>query len=322
MRTESLTWRPLTRGDAQASADLLNAMDAVDGIGELYTAEDTLQELIDPGADLERASLAVFAGDVMVGFMKIRYKRFAEETHRVLLDGGVHPDHRRRGLGTTLVEAGVAAAKTLHDLHHPTLKLAIDVYRAEGIAGLAELLRGRGFTPARYFQRMERSLAAVPAAPTIPDGLRLEPWSAGTDEDFLAARNEAFRDVWGAPALPLDFWRNKFTNHTLRPEASFLVRDTATGTPAGMLVTNHWPADAEVTGVRDAHVMALGTVPACRGRGVATALIAHALRAAAEHGFERMSLNVDSAGPAGTSGIFARAGFTPKTRYVRWALEA
>ncbi|EMD23657.1 hypothetical protein [Amycolatopsis azurea] len=48
-----LTWRPLTREDAQTSADLLNAMETVDGIGENYTAEDTLQELIDPYADLQ-----------------------------------------------------------------------------------------------------------------------------------------------------------------------------------------------------------------------------------------------------------------------------
>ncbi|MGW4489805.1 GNAT family N-acetyltransferase [Amycolatopsis sp. NPDC004368] len=317
----SLTWRPRTREDAQASADLLNAMDTVDGIGELYTAEDTLQELMDPGADLERASLAAFAGDQLVGFVKIRYKRFAEETHRVLLDGGVHPDHRRRGLGTTLVEVGVAAAKTLHTLHHPTLKLAVDVYKAEGLAGLAELLGAQGFTPARYLQRLERPLADVPAEPVMPAGLRLEPWAADLDEDFLAARNEAYRDTWAAPALPLDFWRNKFTNHTLRPDASFLLRDTTTGTPVGMLITNHWEADVAATGVRDAHVTALGTVPAHRNRGVAGALLGHALRAAAAHGFERASLNVDPASPAGASGIFTRAGFAPKTRYVRWALE-
>ena len=37
----SLTWRSLTSGDAQASADLINANEAVDRVGEFYTAEDT-----------------------------------------------------------------------------------------------------------------------------------------------------------------------------------------------------------------------------------------------------------------------------------------
>ena len=45
---ETLTWRPLTPADAQAAADLLNAIGTVDKIGEYYTAEDIRQELVGP----------------------------------------------------------------------------------------------------------------------------------------------------------------------------------------------------------------------------------------------------------------------------------
>jgi mycothiol synthase len=107
----TLTWRPLTSEDAKASADLLNTMEIEDRIGENYEEEDTLQELVDPYADLERASLAAFAGDVMAGYMKATYKPSAEEIHRVVIDGGVHPDYRRQGVGTVLLEAGVAAQR-------------------------------------------------------------------------------------------------------------------------------------------------------------------------------------------------------------------
>ncbi|MEU4667588.1 GNAT family N-acetyltransferase [Amycolatopsis sp. NPDC023774] len=321
MDTTSLTWRPLARDDAQAAADLLNAMETVDRIGENYTAQDTLQELVDPYADLERASLAAFDGDVMVGYMKIRYKRFAQEVHRVFRDGGVHPDHRRRGIGGALVEAGVAAANTLHTLHHPALRLAIDVHKAGHIAGLAELLGPLGFAPVRYFQRMEHPLGAALPDPVIPGGLRIAPWSEDNDEDFRVTRNEAYADHWNPAPWPADNWKNKIANHTLRPEVSFLFRDAADGTAVGVLVANHWEADAAVTGVRDVHFMVVGTIPAYRHRGVAGALVGHALRAAAEHGFDRASVNVDSARPAGASGIFTNAGFTSKRPYVRWALE-
>lgn len=310
-----LTWRPLTREDAQAAADLLNAMESVDGIGEHYTAEDTLQELADPYADLERGSLAAFDGDVMIGFMKIRFKPAAQEVHRVFLDGGVHPGHRRRGIGTRLVEAGVAAAKVLHARHHPGLRLAVDVHRPGHIAGLAELMRSQGFAPVRYFRRMEHSLRNV-----SPVRARIEPWSAETDEDFRRVRNAAFEDHWGAVPMPPDMWRNKIVNQTFRPEVSFLFRD-ADGTPAGLLVTLSWDADTEATGIRDAHFMVVGTLPEHRKRGIAGALLAHALRAAAEQGYDRASLVVDSASPSGASGVFEKAGFVPKTRYIRWALE-
>ncbi|MFD7655408.1 GNAT family N-acetyltransferase [Actinosynnema sp. NPDC059797] len=320
--TASLTWRPLTAADAKASADLLNAIEAVDRIGENYTEEDTLQELVDPYADLERASLAAFDGDVMVGYVKVRDKPAANRVHRVFLDGGVHPDHRRRGVGAALVDAGVAAAKALHARLHPALDLAVDVHKAEHVAGVPELLRSRGFTSVRHFQRMEHPLGDAVPGVAVPDGLRVEPWSERDDEDFRAVRNEAYEDHWGAAPMPADSWRNKITNHTFRPEASFLVREVATGAPVGVLVTLHWEADVAATGVRDAHFMVIGTVPGHRRRGVAGALIGHALRAAADQGYDRASLSVDWASPSGASGVFAGAGFTPRMRYVRWALEA
>jgi ribosomal protein S18 acetylase RimI-like enzyme len=317
----TLIWRPLAVEDAKASADLLNAMEAVDGIGEHYTEEDTLQELVDPYADLERGSLAVFDGEVMAGFMKIRYKPSAEEVHRVLMDGGVHPDHRRRGLGAALVKAGVEAAKVLHALHHPGLKLVVDVHKAEHIGGVAELLRSQGFAPVRHYRFMERPLDEAPEEAAFPEGLRVEPWSEENDEDFRLVRNESFRDYWGAVPMPVDMWKNKITNQTFRPGTSFLLRDAANGSPASMLVTMSWDADTEATGVRDAHVMLLGTLPEYRKRGAAGALLGHALRAAAAQGYDRASLSVDSANPSAGFGLFERAGFTPTRRFVRWALE-
>ncbi|CCH29548.1 GNAT family N-acetyltransferase [Actinosynnema sp. NPDC047251] len=316
-----LTWRPLGREDAQASADLLNVMETVDRIGENYTAEDTLQELVDPYADLERASLAAFDGDVMVGYMKIRFKPSADEVHRVFLDGGVHPGYRRRGVGTTLVEAGVAAAKVVYALHHPTSKLVVDVHKCEHVAGVAELVRSQGFTPVRYFRRMERPLGAALGDATIPAGFRVEPWSEHNDEEFRLVRNESYEDYWGARPMPADSWQNKITNQTFRPDKSFLMRDAGSGVPVGVLVTTCWDADTETTGVRDAHFMVIGTRRDHRRRGVAGALVGHALRSAADHGYDRASVNVDSANPIGSFGIFEKAGFTAKARYVRWALE-
>jgi mycothiol synthase len=151
--------------------------------------------------------------------------------------------------------------------------------------------------------------------------LVVEPWSARNDEDFRLVRNESYVDYWGAGPMPVDSWRNKITNQTFRPELSFLLRDEATGAPAGMLVTMSWEADTAATGVRDAHFMLIGTLRDYRNRGVASALMGHALRVAAEQGYGRASLNVDSANPVGGFGIFEKAGFTPKMRYVRWALE-
>lgn len=317
----TVTWRPLTPADARAAAELLNAVEAVDRIGENYNEEDAYQELTDPHVDLARGSLAAFVGEAMVGYTAARYRPVAEGEHRVFVGGVVHPAHRRRGIGTRLLEAGVAAAKELHAVHHPTLRLVVETQAGEHVAGVAELYRSQGLRPVRYYRHMEHPLGDAIPAVTVPAGMRFEPWSDRTDGEFLSVRNEAFQDHWGSSPMTVDAWKSQITNHTFRPDASFLLRDEATGAPAGMLVTMYWEADTVATGVRDAHFMFIATLRQFRKRGVASALIAHTLRTVAEQGYGRASLGVDSANPTGAFGVYERAGFVPTIRFVRWARD-
>ncbi|XVU23826.1 GNAT family N-acetyltransferase [Actinoplanes sp. CA-054009] len=312
----TLTWRPLTSGDAKTSADLLNAMESVDQVGEFYDEQDTLQELIDPYTDLERGSLAAFDGDVMAGFMKTRYQATPDEVHRVVMDGGVAPAYRRQGLGTRLLAAGVAAARELHARHHPELGLAVDIHKPESMAGLPELLSGQGFQPVGFYQHLQHPLGDAITEPAIPAGLRLEPWSPANDEDFRLIRNEAFKHEKLLAPMTVDSWKSKITNQTFRPTVSFLLRDEATGAPAGMLVTMSWDADTAATGIRDARFMFIAAQEGYRRRGVASALIGHALRAAEAEGYDRAIVEADSA-----LELFEKAGFRPTLRFVSWSLE-
>ncbi|MBM2623327.1 GNAT family N-acetyltransferase [Actinoplanes sp. LDG1-06] len=316
-----ITWRPLARGDAKTSADLLNAMEAVDQIGEYYDEEDTLQELVDPYTDLQRGSLAAFDGDVMAGFMKTRYQPTGEDIQRVVMDGGVAPAYRRQGLGATLVKAGVTAAKEQHARHGSTLKLAIDIHKPESMAGLPELMESQGFVPVGCYQHMQHPLGDQIRDVPVPAGLRVEPWSERNDEEFRLIRNEAFADDRLRSPMTADSWKSKIINQTFRPTVSFLLRDEASGAPAGMLVTMSWDADTAATGIRDARFMLIATQPAYRKRGVAGALIGQALRTAADEGYDRALVEADSENAFGAVRLYEKAGFTPKLRFVNWTLE-
>ncbi|MFD8199834.1 GNAT family N-acetyltransferase [Streptomyces sp. NPDC059701] len=46
---------------------------------------------------------AALAG--LVGYSSAAHKPVAEGVHRVVVSGGVHPDHRRRGLGAELLHS-------------------------------------------------------------------------------------------------------------------------------------------------------------------------------------------------------------------------
>ena len=72
---------------------------------------------------------------------------------------------------------------------------------------------------------------------------------------------------------------------------------------------------------REAYVAYVGTLPAYRGRGLATRLLAHTLRACRDAGFCTSSLDVDTENPTGALGIYERAGYVVHYRQDTYALE-
>lgn len=278
-----LVWRPLAVSDGAALADLLNAVDAADQVRGQYTEQDATEELDSPFEDLATSTPAVFDGATMLGFSAVHYKPVAEVVHRVHAAGAVRPDHRRRGLGTKLMQHGFATAEGLHALHHPTLRLVVESTYGEHVYGSVALYRAAGMTATRWSRHLRHPLGtAIPDAP-VPDGLRVEGYTAETDEDFRSVCNDA-QDALGRSQLSAEEWKLWATNINFRPESSFLLRDSDTGTATGVLLVVSWEAETAATGVGDAYFRVVATRPAYQEHGVAEALISHTLRARAGPG--------------------------------------
>lgn len=307
--------------DAAALADLLNAIDAEDHVWGQYTMEDAAEELDSPVDDLQTSTLAVFDGAAMLGFSAVHYRPAAEIVHRVHAAGAVRPTHRRQGLGTKLMQHGLMTAEALHALHHPTLKLVVESIYGENVHGAVALYRAAGMTATNWSRHMKHPLGtAIPDAP-IPDGLRIEGYTAETDEEFRAVRNEAVRDDLGRSQLSAEEWKVSVVNASFRPELSFLLRDVETGAAAGVLLVVSWEAETVATGIPDAYFRVLATRPAWKERGVAEALIARALRDAQDQGYGRASLRVDADGSSKEFGVYESAGFVTQDTQVHYCIE-
>jgi ribosomal protein S18 acetylase RimI-like enzyme len=88
---------------------------------------------------------------------------------------------------------------------------------------------------------------------------------------------------------------------------------------AGFLLTKEFEADTTATGIREAYVDTIGTRAAWRGRGIATALLVHALTHYPQHGYRRASLDVDADNPSGALGLYQRHGFEVTQRRTVYA---
>ena len=102
--------RPVTLDDASALNDLLAAAEAVDHTEEHHSVEDVVEELENPMIDLDRDWLVVERDGQVVGHSGLLPRAPADGKVRVAVEGAVHPDHRRTGIGSHVVPLMVARA--------------------------------------------------------------------------------------------------------------------------------------------------------------------------------------------------------------------
>ena len=57
-----------------------------------------------------------------------------------------------------------------------------------------------------------------------------------------------------------------------------------------------------------------------RGKGLATALLGHAMHAYRNAGYDEAALDVDSENPSGALGVYRRAGFAVESRWTNYVL--
>lgn len=303
--------RAIDRGDVAAWVALLEAVERVDDDGENDDADDLLEALTAPQLE----TLGLWDGDRMVGYTKLSSRPGAVDVDRVWIQGRIHPEWRRRGLGRLLLEWGCARATEAHALHNPAVPGACLAGANSENVGAAALYESAGFTPARYFASMKRDLTQPIPSAEPPDGLVVKAFDARWDEATRVAHNEAFRDHWGSRPRDAEAWRIQVSGS--RSFRAPLCRVALDGEQvAGYVLSYEHAAEA---GVRELWIGQVGTRRPYRGRGVARALMAEVLSAAAEAGYQRVGLGVDAENPTGAVGLYERLGFVVKRTFANYA---
>jgi mycothiol synthase len=316
----TLTWRAIAGSDVAAWAELLAAAEAVDRSGEHYSADDLAEELADQSLDVAADTIAAFDGDRMVAYVVVRAKTaLADGVHRmhgayqVYPEGCVHPDFRRRGIGTELIRRSVARAAQLHALRAPRLAAELVMYANDRNPGVRALAEAAGLRPVRWWHEMERDFTDLGDPAPVPEGLRLAAWEPAIDEQLRVAHNETFAGHWGSFERDSAYWRHWVSgSRAFRPAVSLLLWDG--DQIAGYQLVYEFEADTAATGVREAWIGQVGTRPPWRGRGVASTLLTHVLATCRAHGYQRAALSVDTGNATGALGIYERAGFVVTER--------
>jgi ribosomal protein S18 acetylase RimI-like enzyme len=341
-----LSWRPWTREDVPALAELLHAVEQADGRDWFTSAAEVAESFDAPVFDAARDTLVGLdaAGTMRAYALVERFHTDGATFLRATLHGGVHPTRRGQGIGTELLAWGTGRARQALAasggdplLDHLPARISAHLEDNDPTER-HDLMRAGGFEPVRYYANLVRDLSAPVPAIGVEPPLRLVPWSEALEDAARLARNDAFRDHWGSQPRTAESWR-AYRSH-FAPEWSFVVVDesvryegseqeqpgdttVAPGTPyvVGLHRAERYEHDWETQGYTAGYTGLLGVRRDYRGRRIAAALLTHAMHVYAAEGLQFAELDVDTDNPTGAPALYARLGYTKSDGSTLYTIE-
>ena len=299
-----------------AMAALIERSSVADGIPWLPTPEH-LREEMEASDGLVPAEDAVltYVGETLVAESGVeRVVRDGTPTYEFW--GRIHPDWRRRGLGTCLLRENLRRAAERILLEPVGQPVVMAGYAEEAEPGHRALLQSHGFEPVRWFFLMRRPLAeAIPDAP-LPDGLELRPLTADHHRIVFDAEGEAFRDHWASREPTDEDFVALYARAEFDPSLWVVAWDG--DEVAGVVQGWIWGNENRGLGVDRGWLEHISVRRPWRRRGLARALTAEGLRRFAAAGMTEAMLGVDGASPTGALDLYEGLGFAVHTRSMAY----
>ena len=292
--------------DLTASANQYDEIPWVPSARQLET-EIGGKSSIDPPQDMLFAELD---GQVVASTLVQRIVR--DDSPMYDMEGFVHPEFRRRGLGTALLEWSLDRIRQRATVEDPGVNVTVEGGAEDQEAAHRALLEGAGFDIVRHFFLMRRAtLDDVPEAP-MPPGLEIRPVTEDQRREIIAAEFEAFRDHWGHREMTEEAVQTTLKMAELNTDLWVVAWDG--DQVAGAVENWIWPEENEKLGVKRGWLERISVRRPWRRRGLAKALTARSLILLREAGMEEGMLGVDSQNPNGALGLYEGLGFEVYSR--------
>jgi GNAT superfamily N-acetyltransferase len=304
-----LRFRRLQRpADDAVLADLINAGYVADGIPHRFSTEHIASWLDHPsGLELDEDMLIAEVDGVPVACAQGGWEQDNDGGRNYETWGQVHPDWRRRGLGTALLRWVEERQARVASTHPAGIERRLQSWTNELEAGRIALLEGHGYKIVRYDYEMERpNLDDIPQL-ALPEGIELRPAREEELRRYWETEVEVFRDHWGA----VDDSEAALERMRADPRRDIRLWVVAwQGDEIVGQVLNRIDRRAnEELGLKRGWVNSVGVRGPWRRRGIARSLVAESLRVLRDAGMTTAGLGVDAENAHGALGVYEAVGF-------------
>lgn len=317
-----LQWRPVSIGDLDSWAALIARTAAVEQPVWFERRAD-LELIVESKNNPVRqnAVLGFDTAGVPRAYARLTKNHDGAKAHGFC---AVDPTWQGRGVGSALLQwleartrqrfAEDGSAGGSGKPAQPRLRIFMEQKQQHQAA----LLQESGYQVVRYYNEMHRPLSApLPEAP-LAQGLELVPMEPGLSEAVRLAHNRVFADHWGSEPRDEEAWGFVVNDPLARPDLSAVALESSTREVVGYQLASHDPDTAVTRGFTEGYTDLLGVRREFRGRGIAQALLADAMRRFAAAGMDKASLDVDSDNPTGAMALYRKMGYVPVNTSLAW----
>ena len=279
--------------DIVAYVRLVNDIDELDRLDKATSVEHMKERLGQPGCHPEQDIFLAEENGLLVGYAEIWCET---EIGRVILDGAVHPAHRCRGVGNSLLEMAIEHGREL-------ASEAVQIPIGQKMTASQSFVEKRGFTLVRRHWQMGLTTYGRAALPAF-HGYEVRHFARGDEEGLCALQNLAFAGHWGFRPNTTEEVRYLVNTSLCHPDGILLI------TEGQRMVAYCWTIDDAVDSNKG-YVRMMGVDPAYRGRGLGRTVLVAGIEYLRERGMKKMELMVDSRNPVAKR-LYQSLGFKRK----------